>query len=290
MSLRLRGASPFIAVCLVAVVSSPRIAPAESSPVQPLTPVPAGCKSEQPVTTPAPVDLAEVVRNVYALKDDRGERLFRWANRALEAELAALFDLSVPKSKLEQFYSMLFYLSRAAADSGEELTLDVTAGRSLLLSSRVFSDPEIPRQIARIHLSRKDPARPRYEVDFTRPEVRLPLNGGLGFGVFREGMCQHAKALVFYGSFSFSLAMKARRLQVHDFDNVDLWGTFGTRGLLNLDINYVSVKSVEFVNGNAMGLVRAKVSRKEFERNEHSFLLELVTKFATDTSLQPIDW
>ncbi len=279
-----------VVVCLAAVVSSPRIAPAESSPVLPVTPVPAGCKSEQPVTTPAPVDMEEVLRDVYGLEDNHQARLFRTPNRALELSLTTLFDLSEAKSKLEQFYTMLFYLSQYAAAPGEEITFDVTTAQRLLLSSKVFRAPEFPRQIARIHLSRKDPRGPRYEVDLTRPEVRLPLNGGLGFGVFREGMCQHAKALVFYGSFSFSLAMKNRQLQVYDFDNVDLWGTFGMRGFLNLDINYVSVKSVEFVNGDMVGLVRAKVSRKEFEINQHSFLLELVTKFVTDKSLQPIDW
>jgi hypothetical protein len=39
-----------------------------------------------------------------------------------------------------------------------------------------------------------------------------------------------------------------------------------------------------------MGLVRAKVSRKEFEVNQHFFLLELIARFVTDKSVQPIDW
>jgi len=71
---------------------------------------------------------------------------------------------------------------------------------------------------------------------------------------------------------------------------VDLWGTFGSRGFVDIDINYVSVKSVEFQNGSVMGLVTAKVSRKEFAINQHSFLLELVTKFLVDKSVQAIDW
>jgi hypothetical protein len=125
---------------------------------------------------------------------------------------------------------------------------------------------------------------------FDKPEVRLPLNRGSGFGVFREGMCQHAKELVFYGSFSFSLAMKNESLEVYDFDNLDLWGTFGSRGVVDVDVNYVSVKSVDFLKGNTMGLVKAKVSRKEFDVNQHSFLLDLVTRFVTDKSVQPIDW
>ena len=47
---------------------------------------------------------------------------------------------------------------------------------------------------------------------------------------------------------------------------------------------------MEFLNGNAMGLVRGKVSRKEFEINQHSYLLEWITNFMTDKSVQPIDW
>jgi hypothetical protein len=39
-----------------------------------------------------------------------------------------------------------------------------------------------------------------------------------------------------------------------------------------------------------MALVRAKVSRKEFEINEHTWLLGLVMRFITDKSLQPLDW
>ncbi len=108
--------------------------------------------------------------------------------------------------------------------------------------------------------------------------------------MYRAGMCQHAKALVFYGSFSFSLTMVKENVEVYDFDNVDLWGSFGLRGLVNVDINYISIRSVEFLEGSTLGLVKAKVSRREFVANQHSFLLELITRFVTDTSVQPIDW
>lgn len=289
-SMRKRLPCLFVAVCLGAAVSCPRIAPSQSPPALPPLPVPAGCQSEQAVTTPAPVDVAQVLQDVHALEDDHQAKLFRGTTRTLDQALAALFDPSAPRSKLEQFYSLLFHVSQHASHPGNEITFDVPKALALLLSSQVFSDPEFPRQIVRIHLTRKDRARPRYQVAFEKPEVRLPLNKGLGFGVVRQGMCQHAKALVFYGSFAFSLAMKSHGLEVTDFDNVDLWGTFGSRGIVNTDINYVSVKSVEFLNGSAMGLVRAKVSRKEFEVNRHSFLLEWITKFVTDKSLQPIDW
>jgi hypothetical protein len=278
------------AIYILGTASVPLFAKAESSPL----PTPASsfsdCKTEDAKTTPAPVDMAQVLRDAYALEDDQHEILFRGPNPALDQALTALFDLSTPKSKLEQFYTMLFHISRYTSHPGDGIALDVPKVVNLLLSTRVFSDPDFPRQIAQVQLDRKDRARPHYLVVFDKSEVRLPLNQGLGFGVFREGMCQHAKELVFYGSFSFSLAMKNESLEVYDFDNLDLWGTFGSRGVVDVDVNYVSVKSVDFLKGNTMGLVKAKVSRKEFDVNQHSFLLDLVTRFVTDKSVQPIDW
>jgi len=270
--------------------SFPRVAAPESTASLVPDPSAFGCKPDQAVTVPAQVDMSQVMPDAYALEDIRQEKVFRWPDRAMTQAMTDLFDLSVPKSKLEQFYVMLFYIARYASHPGAEIALDVPKALNLLLSSKVFSDPEFPRQITQIRMNRQDPAHPRFQVVFDRPEVRLPLNGGLGFGVFRQGMCQHAKALVFYGSFSFSLTMKDKSLEAYDFDNVDLWGDFGSRGLIDVDINYVSVKSVEFMKGSALGLVKAKVSRKEFEVNQHSILLELISKFVTDKSVQPIDW
>ncbi len=256
----------------------------------PSTPIPLGCQVEQPVTIPAPVNLTQVLKDVYALEDNHQEKIFRWPDPTMEQKMADLFDVSAPKSKLEQFYTMLFLVSQYASYAGNEITFDIPRAVDLLLSSKVFSDPDFPRQIAEIHLTRKHPAHPRYQVVFEKSEVWLPLNRGRGFGVYREGMCQQAKALVFYGSFSFSLTMNQKNVEVYDFDNVDLWGSFGVRGLVNVDINYISIRSVQFLKGSTMGLVKAKVSRREFDANQHSFLLELITRFVTDKSVQPIDW
>ena len=280
----------FIATCIAATAPFQLLADAESPPLADPGMIPFGCKLDQAVTVPARTDTTQVMLDLYSLKDIEQEEILRGPNRTLEQEVRDLFDLSAQKSKLEQFYTLLFYISQHTSHPGDQIIFDVPKALNLLLSSKVFSDPEFPRQIERIHLNRKDRTRPRYQVVFDRPDVRLPLNKGAGFGVFREGMCQHVKELVFYGSFSFSLRMKNQGLEVYDFDNVDLWGTFGSRGMVDVDINYVSVKSVEFLKGNALGLVKGKVSRREFEANQHSFLLELITKYITDKSLQPIDW
>jgi hypothetical protein len=284
-----RALSRFVAgLSALVLAAAPAPANSQSSPSPPA--IPSGCQIERAATAPAVVDLAQVFRDVYALEDSRQGRLFNGPNRGLDQALAALFDPAAPKSKLEQFYTLLYQIARHASHPGDEIAFDVAGARALLLSSKVFSDPEFPRQIVRIQLARTDRGQPRYQVTFGRPEVWLPLNQGRGFGVVREGMCQHAKALVFYGAFSFALAMPRQNVVVSDFENVDLWGAFGTRGLVDIDVNYVSVKSVEFLGGSDLGLVRAKVSRREFEVNRHFFLLEWITKFVTDKSVQPIDW
>jgi hypothetical protein len=100
-----------VVVCLVATVFIFGFAPAESSPVPEPAPAPAGCQAERAVTTPAPVDVAQVLGDVYALRDDHHAKLFSGPNPTLDRALTALFDLSAQKSKLEQFYSLLFYIA-----------------------------------------------------------------------------------------------------------------------------------------------------------------------------------
>ncbi|MEE8191047.1 MAG: hypothetical protein V3T79_05565, partial [Candidatus Scalindua sediminis] len=216
--------------------------------------------------------------------------LFREENREMDRELKELFDVSILRSKLEQFYTMLFYISKYASIEKDEFIIDRDSTIRLLISSRVFSNPEFPRRISKVFLSRHNRGIPFYKVSFDSNEVRLDLNKGDGYGISREGMRQQAKALVFYGSFSFHLREKGDNVKAFDFKNVDLYGYFGSRGLINVDINYVAIKSVEFHKGSKMALVKAKVSRREFEINEHTWLLSLVTRFVTDKSLQAIDW
>ena len=238
----------------------------------------------------AKVNKKQVLEDVYALIDSEGVRLFREENREMNKELMELFNVSIPRSKLEQFYTMLFYISKYASIEKDELVIDRDSTIRLLISSEVFSNPEFPKRISRVFLSRHNRVKPFYKVFFDSNEVKLDLNKGDGYGISREGMRQQAKALVFYGSFSFRLREKGDNVEAFDFKDVDLYGNFGSRGFINVDINYVAVKSAEFHKGSDMALVRAKVSRREFEINKHTWLLSLVTKFVTDKSLQPLDW
>ena len=248
-------------------------------------------KSNQPITKSTEFSINQVLDDVYALVDTVGVKLFKEKNKEMDKELKELFDVSIIRSKLEQFYTMLYYISRYATIEKDEFEIDRDLTIKLLISSKVFTDREFPINISNVFLSRKNREKPFYRVSFSSDRVVLDLkNGKYGYEIFREGMLQQAKALVFYGSFSFRLRKKGENVEAFDFEDVDIYGYFGSRGFINVDINYVAVRSVEFHKGSEMALVRAKVSREEFEINEHTWLLRLVMRFITDKSLQPLDW
>ena len=238
----------------------------------------------------AEFNIDQVLNDVYALVDSENIKLFDQKNEEMDKDLIALFDTSILRSKLEQFYTMLYYISRYATIGKDEFTIDRDLTIKLLISSRVFTDSEFPKNISNVFLSRYNIEKPFYKVSFSSDRVELGLNFGDGYGISRVGMEQEAQALVFYGAFSFKLRKKGENVEAYDFDGVDLYGNFGSRGVVNVDINYVAVKSVEFHRASEMALVKAKVSRKEFEINKHTWLLGLVTRFVTDKSLQPLDW
>jgi len=239
-------------------------------------------------TTDFSVD--QVLNDVYALVDSENKKLFDQKNEEMDRNLIALFDTSILRSKLEQFYTMLYYISKYATVEKEKLNIDRDRTIKLLISSRVFTDKEFPKNISNVFLSRKNREKPLYKVSFSDDRVELGLNYGDGYGISKVGMKQEAQALVFYGGFSFKLRTRGENVEAYDFDGVDLYGNFGSRGFVDVDINYVAVKSVEFHKASEMALVKAKVSRKEFEINKHTWLLGLVTRFVTDKSLQPLDW
>ncbi len=249
-----------------------------------------GSNFETVTVKPDEFSIDQVLNDVYALVDSENVKLFKNKNEDMDNELIELFDVSILRSKLEQFYTMLFYISKYASIERNEIVIDRDSTIKLLISSKVFTDLKFPNNISNVYLSRKSPEKPFYKVSFDSDRVELGLNYGDGYGISRVGMRQRAEALVFYGSFSFKLREKGENVEAYDFDGVDLYGNFGSRGIVNVDINYVAVKSVEFHKASEMALVKAKVSRREFEINKHTWLLGLVTRFVTDKSLQPLDW
>ncbi len=253
----------------------------------------AACAADVQETTPAKVNISEVLNDMMALKDKAGRSLISKMNPELERAIRDLFERD-PKtiSKLEQFYGLLFHLAKHKSIDDPTVHFDIQTVRKLLISSKVFSVPEVPNRMTEVSVFWTSyHKRATYEVKFDQKEFRMPLNKGKGFSNFREGLCQTAKEVVFYGGFKVNVSMtRDNHVYVDEFKSVDLYGDFGARGVVDVDINYVTVKSVEFLNGSPLGIVRAKVAKREFETNEHSWLLRLVATLVTDKSTQPIDW
>ncbi len=242
---------------------------------------------------PAPVSLNTVRNDIRSLRTTSGQVVIESISPELDKELRRFFAADAKSlSKLEQFYGMLYCIVKYRTLRATEIIFDHRSVYKLLLSSRVFSTPQIPEKVRGVRATwDKKIERAHFEVDFGVSEVRLPLNEGKGFSVFREGLCQTARQLVFYGGFKFAVDENRKgHIFVHEFENVDLFGTFGARGIVDVDIQYVALKSVEFLAGSPLGVVKSKVSKKEWEINEHSLLLRLVASMVTDRSTQPIDW
>jgi len=255
----------------------------------------AECKrlSDIPQTQAAKADIKEIEKNLKDLRDLEGRKFSGAFEPELKVALTELFSRDADKvSKLEQFYGLLWLIARYKDIQDRRVDFNPADVKKILLAAKVFSTPEVPNSIASVTLFwSKAFKKATYAVKFDKEELRLSLNQGKGFATYREGLCQVAEELVFYGGFEFDVeSTRKENFYVSNFKEVDLFGKFGSRGMVDVDINYVSVKSVEFLKGSPFGIVRAKVSRREFQINQHSVLLRMVTNFVTDKSTQPIDW
>ncbi|MCB0327516.1 MAG: hypothetical protein KDD52_07850, partial [Bdellovibrionales bacterium] len=191
----------------------------------------------------------------------------------------------------EQFYTMLYHIAQFSTRKEQKLHLDETSVRDVLMASAVFTDQSIPNQIVGISIDFQSKNKTRYAILFDKERVKILLNQGKGFTIFRNGKCQHAQSLIFEKEFSFELKkLQNGNLRVKNFSGVDLFGDFGNRGIVDVDINYVALKAVEFYHGSNLGEVTAFVSDQEFQVNQHNFLLKVLSQLVPDKSIQPIDW
>lgn len=254
-------------------------------------PPPPDCniKPTQAVTTPAPVAIDQLILDLNALTTRDGRKMLDAAK--LRPELQQLFDGTRPNSKLQQFYRLLYMIARnSLADIGMGVEFDVVTARRILVTAKVFPDPAFPSHITAIQLNSTGGI-PAYSVSFSDATVRFPLNQNQGFRSWDDGYCQHAKELVFAKNFSFKMKeVKGGNLKVYKFTGVDLFGDFGTRGAVDVDLKYVRLSEVEFIKGSNLGQVTAYISKKEFEESNHNALLRLVSQIIPNTSLQAIDW
>lgn len=248
--------------------------------------------SEKAVTTPAPVVLSEVEAALSELKLTGGEKAFASITPAFRKIIADVFNLDLVKTKMEQFYTLLFEINRNIPVQKEStVKLDPKSVLKILLAAKVFSDPQVPSRIQEVTLWRHHLHQPRYTIGFDQENIEVPLNQGSGFYLYRNGLCQHAQKLIFSKSFSVTVLKNSKgRIEANDFKGADLFGRFGNRGFLDVDINFVSLRSVEFYKGTVNGKVVAYVSREEFKKNNHSPLLRFITNYVPDKTVQPIDW
>lgn len=245
-------------------------------------------KPTQAVTTPAPVAMDQLIQDLNALTTQDGKKMLDAAK--LRPVLQEVFDVKNPNSKLQQFYRLLYVIAKnSTVDIGMGVNFDVLSARKILVTAKVFPDPAFPSHITAIRLVSTE-AVPEYTVTFT-DAVRFPLNQSKGFRSWDDGYCQHAKELVFAKQFTFRMKeVRDGNLKVYKFNGVDLFGDFGTRGAVDVDLKYVRLAEVEFIKNSNLGKVKAYISKKEFETSKHNALLKLVSQIVPNTSLQAIDW
>lgn len=245
---------------------------------------------ETPINPLAPVDVTDLTKKIYELTSSDQKKIFN-SSTEFEKNIQDVFDLNKIKTKMEQFYTILWVISQEIAKLNlERISFTRDSVQEVLLASKVFTDSSIPSQIQKIDfdVSKKD--LPKLAITYNKKGVEVPLNQGKGFYLFQNGKCQHAKHLIFEQTFTFEMKRNLGNLMVTNLEGVDLFGDFGNRGIIDVDIEYVTFHSVEFLSGTQNGRVTAYVSREEFIKNKHNPLLELVTKLVPDRSVQPIDW
>lgn len=245
---------------------------------------------------PAPpvldVDLVQLKSALSDLRDTEGREV--WKNTAAtDATLEDIFKSTPRKTKLEQFFQLLFVIQKNLEDQTKTVTVQPPKITDVLLAAKVFTDPAFPKRITSVELKPGDANRPPlYKVQFSEKEVRFPINQGKGFTTWDQGMCQIAKELVFYPGFSFRIrtARNSKNLVVDDFNKVEIFGQFGTRKVFSIDLNYIDLEKVEFIRGTDEGKVKARVAQREFEVNKHSKLFKFIGTMIPNTARQRIDW
>lgn len=239
-----------------------------------------------PVLNP---DIPRLVAALESLRDADGRVVWKTSEVAL-SDLRHIFESKPAKTKLEQFFQLLFLIQR----QGKNIPVVVRPPgiTDVLLKARVFTNPSFPAKITSVTLKKNGNGILTYQVQFEDPEVRFPINRGKGFATWEQGMCQRAKELVFYPGFSFQVrrARNSRNLVVDNFDKVQIFGEFGTRRIFSIDLNYVDLEKVEFVEGTDQGKVKSRVADREFLENKHSRLFKFVGTLIPNTSQQRIDW
>ena len=248
--------------------------------------------ADAPPSTVLKVDLPKLITALEAIRTTEGKQLYKNSPENA-AQLKKIFESTPSKTKLEQFFQLLFLLQNNISKQALPIIVEPPSITEVLLTAKVFTDPSFPKKITKVELQLDDPQRnPYYTVEFSEPEVRFAVNEGKGFSSWDQGMCQTAKNLVFYNAFSFRIRNSRinKNLVVDDFYKVQIQGDFGSRKMFDVDLNYLDLEKVEFIDGTDQGKVKARVAKREFKENKHSGFFKFIGSLIPNTSQQRIDW
>lgn len=238
------------------------------------------------------VDLPTLIVALENIRTSEGKTIYKNSPEN-EAVLRKIFESTPAKTKLEQFFQLLFLLQNNINKQALPIVVQPPSITEVLLTAKVFTDPSFPKKITRVDLQVDDPQRnPYYTVEFSDPEVRFTVNQGKGFSSWDQGMCQTAKDLIFYNGFSFRIRNNRinKNLVIDDFNKVQIYGNFGSRKMFDIDLNYLDLEKVEFIDGTDQGKVKARVAKREFKENKHSAFFKFIGSLIPNTSQQRIDW
>ena len=248
--------------------------------------------ADDPPPTVIKVNLTDLTSSLENLKDTQNRSLWTTTEES-KKNLSHIFESTPQKTKLEQFFQLLYLIQKNIPESNLPIVVSSEGVSKVLLTAKVFTDDAFPKKITSVKLKQlRHNSTPYYELNFSESEVRFPINAGKGFTTWEQGMCQVARELVFYPGFSFHLrqARNSDNLVVDAFDKVQIFGNFGSRKLFDIDLSYVDLEKVEFIEGTDRGKVKSRIAKREFETNKHSGFFKFVGTLIPNTSEQRIDW
>ena len=175
-------------------------------------------------------------------------------------------------------------------DENDTVSLNAPEVRQFLLSTDIVDDINFVEAITKVDV-KKDGDSYGYTVIFNRPFIQLSVNSGTGFYMLRNGKCQHLLSVEFSEEFKVKIKKnKKGKIVAYNFNHMDIVGDFGQRGIIDIDLNYVSIGAIEFTKNTQIGRVKGKVSKKEFLVNKHSFFFKTFSRLFSGTSEQPLNW
>jgi len=233
-----------------------------------------------------------ILKAITQLKDTVGIQLVVHPSAELQRNLEYLYKVDPLKtSRLEQLYGLFWALGKEL-QSHDEVEFDAETMKNLLRVSKVFPTPEFIDNLSSISTDyhpRK--ARSHWNVKFSVSELNLKLNDGKGYRAYQHGWCQRVDKVILYGGFEAAVWKTEKgNISVHFEEPVDFEGSFGSRGVIDVNVRYCSLFDIEFLHGSKIAQSTVRIAKREFLTTDHSWLLRLVSSLVSESTKQAIDW